>query len=68
MVVFPSDYCYLTYHADCYCGITQIFHILYLVFVYSLGSSKPKKTRVVKLHESFVDIEQQLDKITGIKI
>jgi len=31
----------------------------------SLGSTKPKKTRVVKLHESFVDIEQQLDKITG---
>lgn len=42
--------------------------ISYFVFIYSLGSSKPKKTRVVKLHESFVDIEQQLDEITGIKI
>lgn len=57
----------LTYRSDCECAITQIFHIFSLVFIYSLGSTKPKKTRVVKLHESFVDIEQQLDKITGIK-
>ncbi|XP_020609727.1 germinal-center associated nuclear protein-like isoform X2 [Orbicella faveolata] len=33
----------------------------------SLESSIPKKTRDVKLHESFVDIEQQLDKITDVE-
>ena len=42
-------------------------NISYFIFIYSLESSIPKKTRDVKLHESFVDIKQQLDEITGIK-
>lgn len=36
-------------------------------YIHSLESSPPKKTRDVKLHESFVNIEQQLDEMTGIK-
>ncbi|XP_078382486.1 germinal-center associated nuclear protein-like isoform X2 [Oculina patagonica] len=31
----------------------------------SLHSSKPRKTKDAKLHESFVDMEQQLNEITG---
>ena len=63
---YPSGYLLPMFVVVCGECITRMFILFYFLFIYSLQSSKPKKTRDAKLHESFVDIEQQLDKITGI--
>ena len=50
----------------CRCFSTMIRCTL-LTFL-RLESSRPRKSRDTKLHESFLDMEQQLDEIKGIKM